>query len=86
MYLQGALNIADRNAVSVPSASVIVRDGRSFVAAVEGDRVRLLPVVAGRHFAERTVIESGLEPGTIVAVRGAGFLNEGDAVRIAPAG
>jgi HlyD family secretion protein len=86
MYLQGALNLGDRNAVSVPSASVIVRDGRSFVAAVEGDRVRLLPVVAGWHIAERTVIESGLEPGTIVAVRGAGFLNEGDAVRIAPAG
>jgi RND family efflux transporter MFP subunit len=86
MYLQGALNLADREAVSVPSASVIVRDGRSYVAAVEGERVRLLPVVAGRHSAERTVIESGLEPGTTVAVRGAGFLNEGDVVRIAPAG
>jgi hypothetical protein len=87
MYLQGELQLAERQAVTVPAASVVVRDGRSYVAVVgEGDRVRLVPVVAGRRTADRTQIEGGLEAGTTVVVRGAGFLNDGDVVRIAPAG
>jgi RND family efflux transporter MFP subunit len=87
MYLEGELRLANRESVTVPAASIIVRDGRSYVAAVEDDRVRLLPIVAGRHLTDRTVIEGGLEPGTTVAVRGAGFLNDGDVVRVAtPAG
>jgi RND family efflux transporter MFP subunit len=87
MYLQGDLQLAERQAVTVPAASVVVRDGRSYVAVVaEGDRVRLVPVVAGRRTADRTQVESGLEAGATVVVRGAGFLNDGDVVRIAPAG
>ncbi|MDH5176637.1 MAG: efflux RND transporter periplasmic adaptor subunit [Gammaproteobacteria bacterium] len=87
MYLQGELQLAERQAMTVPAASVVVRDGRSYVAVVAaGDRVRLVPVVAGRRTADRTQIESGLEAGTTVVVRGAGFLNDGDVVRIAPAG
>lgn len=87
MYLQGDLHLAEKQAVTVPAASVIVRDGRSYVALLEaGNRVRLAPVVAGRRDAERTQIESGLQAGATVVVRGAGFLNDGDVVRIAPAG
>jgi RND family efflux transporter MFP subunit len=87
MYLQGELQLAERQAVTVPAASVVVRDGRTYVAVVAaGDRVRLVPVVAGRRTADRTQIEGGLEAGTTVVVRGAGFLNDGDVVRIAPAG
>ena len=87
MYLQGDLQLAEKPAVTVPAASVVVRDGRTYVALLEeGNRVRLVPVVAGRRGAERTQIESGLEAGATVIVRGAGFLNDGDVVRIAPAG
>jgi RND family efflux transporter MFP subunit len=87
MYLQGDLQLTERQAVTVPAASVVVRDGRSYVAVIaEGDRVRLMPVVAGRRSADRTQVESGVEAGTTVVVRGAGFLNDGDVVRIAPAG
>jgi RND family efflux transporter MFP subunit len=87
MYLQGDLQLAERQAVTVPAASVLVRDGRSYVALLEaGNRVRLAPVVAGRRGTDRTQIESGLEAGATVVVRGAGFLNDGDVVRIAPAG
>jgi RND family efflux transporter MFP subunit len=86
MYLQGELQLAQHTAVTVPSASVIVRDGRSYVAIVTNDRVRLAPVIAGRRASDRTQIDSGLEAGAVVAVRGAGFLNDGDLVRIAPAG
>lgn len=86
MYLQGDLQLAERTAVTVPAASVIVRDGRSYVAVVDKDRVRLVSVTAGRRTSDRTQIDSGLEAGSVVAVRGAGFLNDGDVVRIAPAG
>lgn len=87
MYLQGDLQLAERQAVTVPAASVVVRDGRSYVATLEaGNRVRLTPVVAGRRTADRTQIESGLDAGATVVVRGAGFLNDGDVVRVAPAG
>lgn len=87
MYLQGELQLAERTAVTVPAASVIVRDGRSYVATVDtGNRVQLVPVVPGRRTSERTVIEQGLAAGATVVVRGAGFLNDGDVVRVAPAG
>lgn len=87
MYLQGELQLAERQAVTVPAASVVVRDGRSYVAVVaDGNRVQLVPVVAGRRTSDRTQVESGLDAGATVVVRGAGFLNDGDVVRIAPAG
>jgi len=83
MYLKGELRLADRPAIVVPSASIVVRDGRTFIAALDGNRVRLMAVVTGRRVGERTEVTSGVAVGQVVVVRGAGFLNDRDIVRVA---
>ncbi|MCZ8130904.1 MAG: efflux RND transporter periplasmic adaptor subunit [Steroidobacteraceae bacterium] len=85
MYVKGEIRLAARQVVTVPSASVVVRDGRSFVATLDGDRARLVPVRPGRRDGERTEIVEGIAAGTPVVVRGAGFLNDRDIVRVAAA-
>lgn len=86
MYLKGQLELAEREVVTVPSASVVVRDGRTFVAALDGNRVRFVPVTTGRTVGDRTEVATGLAAGQAIVVRGAGFLNDRDVVRIAQAG
>jgi HlyD family secretion protein len=83
MYLKGEIRLAERVAITVPSASVIVRDGRTYVAALDGTRVRLVPVVAGRRSGDRVEVVNGLRAGDTVVVRGAGFLNDRDVVTVA---
>jgi RND family efflux transporter MFP subunit len=100
MYARGRFALSERPAVVVPAASVVIRDGRSYVfglqapekpekaaeKAVDADtaRVVLLPVTVGRRQGGQVEIVQGLAAGGRVVVQGAGFLNDGDAVRIAP--
>ena len=87
MYASGKLLLSQTPALVVPAASVVIRDGTSLVATVvDGTphpKVSLLPVVVGRRHEGRVEIVSGLTEGTRVAVRGAGFLDDGDWVQIA---
>ncbi|MBL8484625.1 MAG: efflux RND transporter periplasmic adaptor subunit [Rhodocyclaceae bacterium] len=86
MYAQGSVALASSPALTLPAASVVVRDGRSYVPKlVEGGRVNLQAVQVGRRQGDAAEILSGIAAGDRVAVRGAGFLNDGDLVRIAPA-
>ena len=45
-------------------------------------RVQQRKIQTGRRVADRVEVLSGLEPTTAIAVRGAGFLNDGDLVRV----
>ena len=51
-----------------------------------GDRVRRLRVSTGRRVGDRIEITGGLVAGARVANDGAGFLNDGDKVRVVTAG
>ena len=93
MYARGRFALKESPAVVVPAASVVIRDGRSYVfglqafeKAVDRDTVRVVlrPVTVGRRQGSQVEIVQGLAAGGRVAVQGAGFLNDGDAVRIAP--
>ncbi|MBL8471876.1 MAG: efflux RND transporter periplasmic adaptor subunit [Rhodocyclaceae bacterium] len=85
MYAQGAVALSSSPALTVPAAGVVVRDGRSYVPKlVDGGRISLQPVEVGRRHGEAAEILSGIAAGERVAVRGAGFLNDGDLVRVAP--
>lgn len=85
MYAQGSVVLAESVAVTVPAVSVVIRDGRSYVPRiVEDQRVSLQAVTVGRRLNGAVEILSGVAPGEQVAVQGAGFLNDGDVVRIAP--
>lgn len=84
MYAKGSVTLAQSTAVTVPAVSVIVRDGRSYVPKVSNDRrVSLQAVSVGRRQEGAVEILSGIKPGDQVAVQGAGFLNDGDIVRVA---
>jgi hypothetical protein len=83
MYVRGRIELAATDALVVPGESVAIRDGRSYVFAVEGNRVRQVPITTGRRVGNEIEIVRGLAGTERIAVRGAGFLNDGDLVAIA---
>jgi RND family efflux transporter MFP subunit len=89
MYAQGTVLLDETSAVVVPSASIVIRDGRSYVFALTGDdgsaRVAAKEVEVGRRHGDGVEIRSELELGTRVVEQGAGFLNDGDLVRVVAA-
>jgi HlyD family secretion protein len=86
MYVSGELQISQGDAMVVPSASVVIRDGRSYVFSVSGNKVERKLVLLGRTLNNQTAITSSeLQVGSKVAIRGAGFLNDGDSVQLAQA-
>ena len=85
MYASGRLEAGRRSVVTVPAESIVIRDGRSYVAALAGERVRMVAVETGSRRDERVEIVRGLAAGASVVARGAGFLQNDDLVRVAPA-
>lgn len=67
--------------VLVPAGSIVQRDGRSFVFAVDGERARAQPVTAGQSQGDLRLVE-GIAPGTRVVARPAADLRDG--ARVAP--
>ena len=84
MFARGEFALGSSDALTVPQEALVVRDGFSYVFVVGGDqRVQIRKVQTGRRVADRVEVLSGLDAGASVAVRGAGFLNDGDLVRVA---
>ncbi len=72
-------------ALTVPLATVVVRDGFSQVFEVGADgRVLMRRVQTGQRNADRVEITTGLTPEARVVQQGGAFLNDGDLVRVAP--
>jgi RND family efflux transporter MFP subunit len=84
MFARGEFEFGATAALTVPQAAVVVRDGFSHVFELgTGDRVQRRRVEIGRRSADRIEITAGLRPVARVAVSGAGFLNDGDLVKVA---
>ncbi len=88
MYANGQIVVAEKPALVVPAASVVIRDGYSYVVKLEepGDtsRVKLQLVTVGRRQGSQVEILKDLREDEPVVAQGAGFLNDGDIVRIVP--
>jgi hypothetical protein len=70
----------------VPQQAVVVRDGFSYVFRLNPDnRVSQVKVRTGRRVGERLELIEGVAPDALLALDGAGFLNDGDLVRRADA-
>jgi RND family efflux transporter MFP subunit len=87
MYADGQIIFGEANALVVPAESVVIRDGRGYVLKL-ADRsatphVVLQSIVTGRRRGGDVEIVSGLNESDRVVVAGAGFLNDGDVVRVA---
>jgi RND family efflux transporter MFP subunit len=86
MYVDGRVVIGQSDALVVPAESVTVRDGRSYVLTLVDPgmtpRVSLRAVEVGRRRASELQIANGVARDDRLVVQGAGFLNEGDLVRV----
>lgn len=85
MYAEGMIILAALPAVTAPSASVVLRDGRHYVflATPHGEHliVKAYPVMIGRRQAGEVEILQPLPKAGRIVVTGAGFLKDGDIVR-----
>jgi len=84
MYVGGRIRLPDRPALTVPAASLVLRDGRHYLfeAAPKGAYlvVKARAVTPGRYQgAEVEILNTDLKTARIV-VTGAGFLKDGDIV------
>lgn len=86
MFARGTFELGQSAALTVPQAAVVLRDGFSMVLVVDaGGRARTVRVATGRRSGERIEVIGELAPDARVIVNGAGFLNEGDAVKVVTA-
>ncbi len=83
MFARGEFQLGASAALTVPQQAVVARDGFNYVFKVAANRrVSQQRVEVGRRIAEQVEITKGLLIEDTVAVVGAGFLNDGDAVRV----
>ncbi len=83
MFAQGRLAIGRAQALLVPGDAVVRRDARAFVFTVGDDgRVRERVVELGGAHGDLVEVRDGLAQDDRVVARGAGFLGDGDLVRV----
>lgn len=83
MFARGEFELGASEALTLPQQAVVVREAFSYVFRLgAGDRVSQLKVQTGRRVGDRVEITDGLAADARVVVAGAGFLNEGDLVRV----
>ena len=83
MFARGEFDLGTTGALTVPQPALVVRDGFNYVFRLGADQhVSQLKVQTGRRAGDRVEIISGLAADARVIVSGAGFLNDGDLVRV----
>ena len=83
MFARGEFELGMTNGLTVPQRALVVRAGFNYVFRLAPDnRVSQVKVQAGRLAGERAEIVSGLAADARIVVDGAGFLNDGDLVRV----
>lgn len=86
MFARASINAGAVPTTVVPTGAVLYRNNRSGVFVLNNDSsVHFQPVTVLARRDDQTSIDS-VQPGVRVVVQGAGFLNEGDKVTVAPAG
>jgi hypothetical protein len=89
MFVTGEIAFGASPALAVPAECIVIRDGRSYVMQVAGTaavpQVVLRGVTTGRRHGETVEILQGLSGGERLVLKGAGFLSDGDVVRVAGA-
>ena len=86
MFARGDFQLGRTSATTVPQASIVPRDGFNHLLLLQPDnRVSQLKVETGRRVGDRVEITTPLPADARVVVQGAGFLNDGDLVRVVEA-
>lgn len=83
MFARGEFELGRRPALTVPQTATVLREGFAYLFRLEGeDRVAQTKVTLGRRNGERVEVLSGLPEGARVVESGAGFLADGDVVKV----
>ncbi|MFA7242967.1 MAG: efflux RND transporter periplasmic adaptor subunit [Sulfuricellaceae bacterium] len=86
MFARGEFALGNRMGLTVPRQALVVRDGFNYVFLVGSDnRAHRTKVEVGGFDNETVEIVSGLDAQATLAAGGAGFLNEGDLVKVVQA-
>ncbi|WP_338665357.1 efflux RND transporter periplasmic adaptor subunit [Pararoseomonas sp. SCSIO 73927] len=83
MFARAEISPGEAPGLTVPQSALLFRDGRPAVLVLDGERVALRPVTTGRRGEGVVEVTSGLAEGERVVATGAGFLSDGDRVRVA---
>ena len=87
MFAEGRILVGEGEALSVPVAAVVRRDGYAYVFTLKSrSRVERRRVELVRIDGERIEVRSGLQAGERVVSRGGAFLSDGDLVRVSNGG
>jgi RND family efflux transporter MFP subunit len=83
MFARGNIDVGKGPGILVPVQSVVMQDGYAYVFVVRQGNVaeRRLVKTANVH-GDSIELASGVAPGEVVAVKGAGFLKDRDVVRV----
>lgn len=82
-FAEGRLAIGMAEVLTIPAEAVVRRDGRAYVFLVDQDqRARERLVALGVAVGTDIEVLDGLALGEAVVARGAGFLNDGDLLRV----
>ncbi len=85
-FLQGRIDTGAAQAITVPSAAVVQRDGHPNVFTVDAKGiVHRVRIRTGGTSGDHVEVLEGLKAGDTVVDQGAGFLGDGDTVRIVEA-
>ncbi|AOA70716.1 efflux RND transporter periplasmic adaptor subunit [Stenotrophomonas rhizophila] len=83
VYVEGRIVTGEGPVLTLPTAAIVQRDGHSYVFTVnDKQQAARLRVRTGQAVQGRTAILEGVKAGDRVVVDGAGFLGEGDRVRV----
>jgi RND family efflux transporter MFP subunit len=85
MFARGEFELGNSTALTVPQQAVVVRDGFSYAFRLNADqRVSQTKLQIGRRAGDRVEILAGASASDVLIASGAGFLNDGDLVKVVP--
>jgi HlyD family secretion protein len=83
MFARGEFQLSDSNGLLLPQQAIVMRDGFSYVFVLTPDNhAKQVKVETGRRVSDRIEVKSGVDAATSVIATGAGFLKDGDLVRV----
>ena len=86
MFASGTFDLGQSAALTIPQQALVVRDGFSYIFRINNDsRVSQLKVQVGRRLNGRVEVLDQLSADIKIVATGAGFLNDGDLVKVVAA-
>ncbi len=88
MFAQGEFELGRVRAMSLPQSAVVLREGFSYVFQLDDaargaqTKVSQVKIIIGQRRGDQIEIVSGIQPTSRVVAGGAGFLADGDWVRV----